>query len=267
MSLTLGGGPLAAKVRGETNYAVEGPKNRILFMPFPRRLRALVGGEVVADTESAMLLHETNILPAAYFPIADVDFDLLTATDHTTHCPYKGDAAYWSIQAGGERRENAVWGYPEPTESAPWLVDYVAFYWDRVDTWLDEDVEVRGHLTDPFHRVDIRPTSKRIAVAIKGEAVATTSAALVVSETGLPNRYYLPEEDIDAGLFERSTTTTHCPYKGDTIYWNFLGREPSSLVDVAWSYPTPFDESLALAGHWSFLGDDVEVTVLPEEQR
>lgn len=254
MSLTLGGGPLAAKGRGQTNYEIEGPKNKILFAPFPRRVRALVGDQTVLDTDRGMLLHETNILPQLYVPFDDLRSELLTSTDRSTHCPYKGDAVYWTITVGDDSRENAVWGYPTPTTDAQWLAGYAALYWDRVDTWLDEDQEVRGHLTDPYHRVDIRPTSRAVTVAIGGAVVAQSSRALVVSETGLPNRYYVPTADIETERFEQSATTTHCPYKGDTEYWS-LGNDQ----DVAWSYPTPLDESTAIAGHWSFLGDNVEV--------
>lgn len=255
MSLTFGGGPLAAKLRGDTNYDIEGPKNKLFFAPFPRRVRAIVNGEILLDTEAGMLLHETNILPQLYVPRDDVRFELLSATGHSTHCPYKGDAAYWSIAVGHEVRENAVWGYPEPTTGAEWLADYVAPYWNKVDTWLDEDLEVRGHLADPYHRVDIRPSSKAVTVTINSKVVAQSDRALVLSETGLPNRFYLPPEDIQLEQFSKSSKTTHCPYKGDTDYWT-LGE----TADVAWSYPAPFHESAPLAGHWSFLGDDVEVT-------
>ncbi len=256
MSLTLGGGPLAAKGRGQTNYEIEGPKNKILFAPFPRRVRAMVAGETVLDTDRGMLLHETNILPQLYVPMDDVRSELLTATEHSTHCPYKGDASYWTITVGDDSRENAVWGYPNPTEGANWLAGYVALYWNRVDTWLDEDEEVRGHLADPYHRVDIRLTTREVTVTIGRETVARSTGALVLSETGLPNRFYIPADDIQTELFSSSATTTHCPYKGDTEYWSVGSRE-----DVAWSYPSPFNESAAIAGYWSFLGDDVDVVV------
>lgn len=256
MSLTLGGGPLAAKGRGHTNYEVEGPKNKILFQPFPRRVRAEIGGQTVMDTERGMLLHETHILPQLYVPIEDVGSEFLTPTDHSTHCPYKGDASYWTVTVGDDSRENAVWGYADPTEGADWLEGYVAFYWDQVDVWLDEDEEVRGHLADPYHRVDIRPTSRPVTVTIGGQTVAQSNRTLVVSETGLPNRYYIPADHVSTELFEPSATTTHCPYKGDTEYFSMGSRH-----DVAWSYPSPFNESAALATYWSFLGDDIEVTV------
>ena len=106
------------------------------------------------------LLHETGYLPVWYFPRSDVRFDLLEATDHTTHCPFKGDASYWTIRAGGKLAENKVWGYPEILPGTPDITDRVAFYWDAVDHWYEEDEEVFVHPRDPYHRVDIVPSSR-----------------------------------------------------------------------------------------------------------
>jgi len=77
----------------------------------PRRVRAYFGGVAVADSKRAVLLYERGHLPTYYFPIEDVRQDLLTATDHHTHCPRKGDASYWSSTVGERTAENAVWGY------------------------------------------------------------------------------------------------------------------------------------------------------------
>src|SRR5215472_8020122 len=114
MSLTLGPGPLGTQPGGEANYAIDGPQHRIWFQPHPRRMRAEVAGRTVLDTTSGYLLHESNIPPRLYVPMRDLDGDLLVPTDHTTHCPFKGDAAYHSIVVGEVTRENAVWSYPRP---------------------------------------------------------------------------------------------------------------------------------------------------------
>jgi uncharacterized protein (DUF427 family) len=93
----------------------------------------MFGGETVADSRRVKLVHERGHLPVYYFPRGDVRMDLLEATDLTTHCPAKGDASYWSVRVGDSVVENAVWGYPEPIDSAPPLDDYLAFYWNRMD--------------------------------------------------------------------------------------------------------------------------------------
>lgn len=259
MTLTLSNGPLAADAPESVNYKLDGPQHKLLFSPFPRRVRAVFAGETLLDTTKGMLLHESNILPVLYVPIADVRFDMLTETDHTTHCPFKGDASYWTISVGDRTSENSVWGYEKPIPGAEWLDGYIGLYWDHVDQWFDEDEEVFGHLCDPYHRVDIRPTSRQVRVRIGDQVVADSTTSFVLSETGFPNRYYIPETDVDTSSFEKSVRTTHCPYKGNTEYWTFSG--PVGATDVAWSYPTPFDESRRIARHWSFDGPEVSVEV------
>ncbi|MEL6982690.1 MAG: DUF427 domain-containing protein [Actinomycetota bacterium] len=256
MTLTLGTGPLAAGAPSTTNYAMDGPQHKLLFSAFPRRIRGMVGGQTIVDSDNVMLLHESNIFPVLYFPVADVAIDQLTKTDHSTHCPFKGDASYWTISVGDTVLENAVWGYETPIESAAWLQGYVAIEWGRLDQWFDEDDEIFGHIRDPYHRVDARPTSRPIQVRIAGRVVADTTRAFVVSETGGDNRHYIPAADVRTEEFTRSDTTTHCPHKGDTVYWH---HPETQHDDVAWSYPAPLEEATRVAGHWCFDGPDVEV--------
>src|ERR1044071_369192 len=142
MSLTHAPGPLAGDP-GHTNFAIEGPKHRLLATPLPRRIRAELGGETVIDTEGALLLHETGLKPALYVPLADVREDALTRTGHATHCPFKGDASYRSVTAGGRTAENALWVYDAPLEPAAWLDGCAGVYLERFDRWLDEDEEVQ----------------------------------------------------------------------------------------------------------------------------
>jgi uncharacterized protein (DUF427 family) len=92
MSLTLGGGPLGHHPDGNFNFTIEGPKHRIFFEDYPRRMRAVLGGETVIDTVRGKLLYESSLPPVLYVPLDDVRRDLLERTDHTTHCPFKGDA-------------------------------------------------------------------------------------------------------------------------------------------------------------------------------
>jgi uncharacterized protein (DUF427 family) len=263
MSLTYRPGPLATKPPAEVNYTLDGPAHRLLLTPFPRRVRAELDGVTVFDTLDGGLVHESNLLPMLYVPAADVDMSLLEPTDLSTHCPFKGDASYWSVRVGGRVAENAVWSYPEPIGAASWLEGRMAFYWDRLDRWFDEDEEVHGHLRDPYHRVDARPTSRNVTVRVGDVVVATSSNPVVVSETGLPNRWYVPTDDIRTDLLVPSVTTSHCPYKGDASYWSLRsdGPDGSGVTDVAWSYERPYDGLQRIAGYRSFLGDSVTVDV------
>ena len=255
MSLTFPGAPLASEPPITTNYAIDGPAHRLLLHPFPRRVRARFAGEVVLDSTRGALLHESNILPRLYVPLDDVRADLLERTDHSTHCPFKGDASYLSVRVGDRVAENAVWTYEEPIDEASWLRGLVSVYPERMDAWLDEDEEVTG-LRDPYHRVDARRSSRRIEVRSDGQVLARSERPVVVAETGLPLRFYLPREDVAAEL-RPSETTKACPYKGRASFWSLDGVE-----DVAWSYEEPLESMLAARGHVSFDASKVEVSEL-----
>ncbi|MDT7695123.1 MAG: hypothetical protein QOC67_3787 [Pseudonocardiales bacterium] len=260
MTLTRLPGPLARSDDQLTNYTIDGPAHRLLMHPFPRRVRAELAGETLLDTRNGVLVHETGLAPQLYVPEADLRSDLLKATDHSTHCPFKGDASYRSIHVGDRVVENAVWHYADPIGTASWLSGYAALYWSAPDRWLDEDDEAVGHLPDPFHRVDVRGTSQHVRVLAGQTVVAESDKALLLSETGLPNRYYLPESDIRTELLTATDTRTVCPYKGWASYWT-LTVDGRDLADVAWGYPTPLDESARIKGYRSFLHDELTTEV------
>jgi uncharacterized protein (DUF427 family) len=112
---------------------VPGPSHPIDIAPNPNRVVVTVAGRVVADTRHALTLREASYPPVPYIPRKDVAMALLTRTEHTTYCPYKGECAYFSIPAGGERAVDAVWSYEAPYEAVGAIKDHVAFYPDRVD--------------------------------------------------------------------------------------------------------------------------------------
>lgn len=204
MTLTLSHGPLSGSPPETTNYEVEGPRHRLFFHDFPRRVRGLFGDETIADTQSGRMLHETGYLPVLYFPEQDVRSDLLRPSDKTTHCPFKGDATYFSIAVADRLAEDAIWTYPEPLAEARWLRGYLAFYWDAIDAWYEEDERIEGHLRDPYHRVDVRESSRHVRVLADGEVIAETRRPKVLFETGLPNRYYIPPDDVRQEALEPS---------------------------------------------------------------
>ena len=257
MSLTQGRGPLGGKPP-PANYTIQSPAHRILFEPDARRLRAFVGDTLVLDTRRAHLLHETGIRPVVYVPLEDFDETLLERTQTTSHCPFKGDASYWSLRVGDELREDAVWGYEEPLEPAPWLRGFAALYPSKVDRWLVEDEPVAGGLRDPYHRVDVHTSSRPVRVTAAGELIAQSTHPTLVFETSMPVRAYLPRGDVVAGHLRPSDTTTTDPYMGDAIYWHVhAGGE--LLRDAAHSYELPRAEAMKIAGLVCFTGDGVEV--------
>lgn len=118
---------------------IPGPDHPITITANPRRLVVSVAGRVIADTRAALTLREATYPPVHYIPRKDADMSLLERTDHATYCPYKGDCAYYSIPAGGERAVNAVWSYEAPYPSVAAIKDYLAFYPDRVDAIEERD--------------------------------------------------------------------------------------------------------------------------------
>jgi uncharacterized protein (DUF427 family) len=112
---------------------IPGPDHPISIETNLSRVMVKVGGRIIADTRNALTLREASYPPVQYIPRRDVDMAALVRSEHTTYCPYKGDAAYYSIPAGGDRSKNAVWTYETPFEEMAQIKDYVAFYRDRVD--------------------------------------------------------------------------------------------------------------------------------------
>jgi uncharacterized protein (DUF427 family) len=112
---------------------IPGPDHPITITPARERITVTVAGRRIADTREALTLKEAAYPPAHYIPRKDVDMTQLKRTSHQTYCPYKGECAYYSIPAGGERSANAVWTYEAPYAAVSEIRQYLAFYPDRVD--------------------------------------------------------------------------------------------------------------------------------------
>ena len=112
--------------------------HKIEIEDHPGRVRALVDGAVVFDTTRAKVLHEGRLPDRIYVPIEDFDHAGLEASDHTSHCPFKGDASYWSIRVGETVRENAIWAYPEPYDDVSEIAGFASFYREKVDEVVDQ---------------------------------------------------------------------------------------------------------------------------------
>ena len=110
-----------------------GPKHPITITPADRRWRVKFQGHVIADSGDALILKEASYPPVVYFPRDDVSMEFLSRTTHATHCPYKGDAAYYSLKVNGRSAENAVWTYEKPYPAVASIKDHLAFYPNRVD--------------------------------------------------------------------------------------------------------------------------------------
>jgi len=252
---------MALVIEGRESGFKTNPDYKVLLEPSPRRVRVKFNGETIADSTKAHLLFETRHLPVYYFPRADVRLDLMSATEHHTFCPYKGTASYWTIRVGDRTAENAVWGYSDPYDEVAALGDFVAFYWDRVDHWYEEDEEIFVHPRDPYKRVDVVESARSVRVILGGETVAETRRARFLFETRLPTRYYIPQEDVRMDLLLPSDKTTACPYKGRARYWSArIGDQV--FPDIVWSYPEPVAECPKIKGHLCFFNEQVDAILV-----
>jgi uncharacterized protein (DUF427 family) len=240
-----------------TTAEMNKPRGRIRIETGAKRVRAYLGGEVVADTTRPVLVWEVPYYPTYYFPLADVRADL-EADGGTVHSPSRGDGRTLTVRAGNKEATGAALRYEDsPVEQ---LRDLIRIDWDSMDAWFEEDEEVFTHPRDPYRRVDILPSSRQVRVEVEGVTIAESSSPTLLFETGLPVRYYLPKTHVRLGLLTRTETVTHCPYKGRAESWSVRARE-NVHDDLAWSYRTPLPESQKIAGLIAFYNEKVDIYV------
>jgi uncharacterized protein (DUF427 family) len=256
-----------AELLEDQDVGVDRPdgSQRIRVEACPRRVRAMLGNVAVADSTRVLLLLEKGHLPVYYFPPDDVRTDLLEATDKHTRCPYKGEASYWTVKVGDRQSANSVWSYLDPLPERSDIKGYMAFYWDRMDSWWEEDDEVLVHARDPYHRVDVLNSSRHVRVEIHGQTVADSRRPRLLFETSVPTRYYIPKADVRMDLLAPTETKTSCPYKGQARYWSFQAGD-KTVKDVAWSYPVPIPECPKIENLVAFFNERVDLYVDDELQ-
>ena len=161
---------------------------RVTTEPGTHRIMATFNGEIVADSARVLIMHETRLANVYYFPREDVRMDFLERTSHCTNCPFKGNASHWSITVGGKTVENAAWSYEEAFDEAASVTGYIAFYWNAMDRWFADDIELTEQPRDmepvednPFVGWLISDASR----ATSSEDLFARFARLLVSE-GVP---------------------------------------------------------------------------------
>lgn len=216
--------------------------------PGHKRVRALLGGTVVADTTRPVLVWEKPYYPTYYIPLADVRAELTPQRS-----PGPGEVAVYDVTVGGRTATGAASRHADPR-----LHDLIRLRWEAMDEWLEEDEPVYVHPRDPYTRVDVLASSRHVVVVVDGVTVADSRRPTVLFETGLPPRHYLPLADVRTDLLRPSATTTSCPYKGTANYWN-LDTGTAVRADLAWIYRTPLPESQKIAGLICFYAEKVDL--------
>jgi uncharacterized protein (DUF427 family) len=224
MSLVTGHGPLSSAPAGWFSPTL--PADVVYVEPHPRCVQAVKDGRTVIDTERALLVHRPD-RPLSYaFP-----------ADEVRGLPYK------------------------PVPEAP---GFVHVPWDAVDTWTEEGRTLVHYPPNPYHRVDCRPTRRRLRVEVAGTTLVDTDDTVIVFETALEPRLYVDPSHVRTDLLRQTDTSTYCNYKGVATYWAAVIGD-AVVEDVVWSYQDPPPESLPIKGFLSFDAARAEVLAeLPE---
>jgi uncharacterized protein (DUF427 family) len=235
--------------------------------PIAQRVRAAIGPDAVVDSTRAVLVWEPRrITPSYAVPVEDIRAELSAAP------AVNGDVAgmlhpgipFEIHTADGEAvtiGDLVGAGFRLADED---LGGYVVLDFDAFDAWYEEDERIAGHARDPFHRVDVRRSSRAVRIELDGDVLADTTGARMLFETGLPVRYYLPREDIRVAL-EPSSRRSYCPYKGEASYWS-VDAGGRRREDLGWSYEQPLPDGPLVAGLVSFWTEVVDVVLDGERQ-
>jgi uncharacterized protein (DUF427 family) len=259
MALMTGLGPFGHKPAGAFNRPL--PRDGLLYLePSPRRIRGLLGDEVVVDSTGVALLLEHARLPRYYFPADDIRPGLLAANGRVTRTKLKGETHHFDLRLGDRVVADGAFTHPSPPPEAPSaLAGLVAFYWKALDGWLEEDEPALGHARDPYHRVDAVRSSRHVRVSLEGEVLADSRRTTVIFESAMVPRWYFPREDVRVELLDGDAHSV-CAYKGHATYWSV--RLPSGLKEnLAWSYLEPRHDAEAVGGRIAFFDEHVDLEV------
>jgi uncharacterized protein (DUF427 family) len=254
MGLSWQQGPLGGASIGRFLTAEPLPPRMLFAEPLRRRLRVRFADEWVADSEDAILLYEPGRYPVAFFPIPGIRPGVLVSENRTTQHRDLGDTNWFTVTIGGRSATHSAWEFTTLPEHASELRGRVAFAWRAMDAFYEEDERILGHAADPYHRIDIRQTCRRLVVRDGTTRIADTSRPVVLYESGFAPRWYLPREDVVEAALVPADGQTFCPYKGLASYYNIGGHK-----GAAWSYPRAWPEVARVSNFVSFEPDKVEV--------
>ena len=252
---------------------------QLRYEPTAKRVRATLGGGTVVDSTRAVLVWEPRrIVPSYAVPEEDIHGELVPSAAPTTDgelvagsplpdvfarpvldpsVPFSAHTAEGEavdVQASGESSLGAGLRLADPDLAGYVVLDFPAF-----DGWSEEDEPIVGHPRDPFHRIDVLASSRHLRLELDGQVLAESSRPMLLFETMLPVRYYLPREDIRAELVP-SDTRTYCAYKGQASYWS-ASAGGRLIPDLAWTYREPLTDASRVGGLVAFFNERVDVVL------
>ena len=219
------------------------------YEPTAKRLRVLLGGNVVADTCDGLLVWEPRrLVPTYAVPAQGLSVQLRPTSKPSAQHTTDGEA--YDVVAEDTTLPSAAFRPDDLDLDQYLLLDFGSF------EWLEEDEPIVSHPHDPFHRIDILRSSRHVRIELDGQVLAETSTPVLLFETLLPPRFYLPRQDVTTEL-QASDTVTFCAYKGQASYFSLPGKRN----DVAWTYREPLREADPIRGRVCFFDEHVDVIV------
>jgi len=257
MGLSWQQGPLGRDPNGMFVTTSPMPERLLFAEPLRRRMSVELRGRIVARSDDAVLLFEPGRYPVAYFPLGDVADGVLRATDHGTDHADLGETKWFDVAGGDDHvARRGAWQHVDPPPHGAAFRDCVAFAWRAMDAFYEEDERILGHAADPYHRIDIRRSSRHLVVRKGDQVVADTHAPLVIYESGFAPRWYVPRADVVPEALQQVNWQTFCPYKGLASYYNI-----GDAHRAAWSYRAPFEAMARIGDLVSFEPDKMEITI------
>lgn len=255
--------------------------SELRYEPTAKRVRGDLRGVPVVDTRRALLVWEPKrVTPIFAVPEEDLRAEVSPAhlgqaageeypvaimlegppvlDPRTPFSRHTTTGAPLNLSAGGTSVPGAAFRADDPALAGYILLDFEAF------DWREDDETIIGHPRDPFHRIDIRNSSGHITVKMEGATLAETSRAVLLYETLLPPRLYMPPEDVRFDVLEPSATTTVCPYKGRAKYFSYPASPKGK--DIAWRYDSRFPDATQIHNLVCFFNERVDVSVDGEQQ-
>jgi len=252
------------------------------YEPTRKRVRAVLGDATIVDSARAVLVWEPRrVVPGYAVPAEDIAAEIADPPpDPPASDAERGGRDYFRYPVWDPRTPFTVretTGRPVVLRGAggaggardrlvhaflpddPGLAGMVILDFAGFDRWLEDDDPIVSHPHDPFARIDVRSSSRRITVALDGEVVADSTRARILYETGLPERYYLPREDVRVEL-RPSDTTTVCSYKGTAGYYSPVVRG-TPVPDLAWFYRDPLVDGLDVRDRICFFTERMDLSI------
>jgi uncharacterized protein (DUF427 family) len=238
------------------------PPGGFTFEPSERHVRGVIAGIDLVDSYAPTLVWEPGqAVPGYVFPRADIRTDLLRpAATAPSHGRHPRVSQWYDVEVNGVVYPNLVFQYELSALEEHLAVDWFRREEPGVEHWYEEDEEIFRHPRDPYKRVDPIRSSRHVEVYVDGVKIADTRRPVLLFETRLPIRYYIPAEEVDFTHLEETDLVTTCPYKGNARYWSVNTGE-NIRQNIVWSYPSPITAAAPIKDHLAVYNEVVDIVV------